>query len=92
MINHNFLVFAQLVCAVSIATADPVVLTGWIRGRRHVVKETKQVIDCYLGIPYANPPVGELRFRHPVPVDKWNGTYDASTLPKSCVQMPDTVR
>ena len=32
----------------------------------------------YLGIPYAEPPVGELRFKRAVPVKPWAGIYDAN--------------
>lgn len=31
----------------------------------------------YLGIPYAEPPVGPLRFKRAVPVKPWLGVYDA---------------
>ena len=31
----------------------------------------------YLGIPYAEPPVGALRFKRSVPVTPWEGVFDA---------------
>lgn len=31
----------------------------------------------YLGIPYAQPPVGELRFKRARPVQPWDGVFDA---------------
>lgn len=34
---------------------------------------------------------GNLRFRHPRPVDSWQGVLNATTLPNSCVQIIDTV-
>lgn len=48
-------------------------------------------MDAWLGIPYAQPPVGPLRYRHPRPVEKWTGILNATTLPNSCVQILDTV-
>ncbi|TFD31550.1 carboxylesterase/lipase family protein [Cryobacterium cryoconiti] len=37
-------------------------------------------ILAWRGIPYAAPPVGELRFRAPQPVAPWQGVRDASTF------------
>ena len=40
----------------------------------------------FKGIPYAKPPVGELRFRAPVPVDPWEGIYMADQFPNRAIQ------
>ena len=34
-------------------------------------------ITVYKGIPYAAPPVNDLRWAAPKPADKWDGTLDA---------------
>ncbi|KAK7909771.1 hypothetical protein WMY93_014455 [Mugilogobius chulae] len=41
----------------------------------------------FLGIPYAKPPVGPLRFKPPQPADKWETVLDAASYPNSCYQM-----
>lgn len=42
----------------------------------------------FLGIPYAAPPVGSLRFAPPAPPAPWVGTLDATTYPVGCSQLP----
>jgi para-nitrobenzyl esterase len=43
-------------------------------------------VRVYKGIPFAAPPVGELRWREPQPVAKWSGTRDASQFGNVCIQ------
>ncbi len=38
----------------------------------------------FFGIPYAAPPVGELRFKPPRPVEPWDGVLDATQFAKVC--------
>jgi len=53
--------------------------------------EGKDYRGCkaFLGIRYAQAPVGPLRFRSPRPVEPWPGVYDATRLKPSAPQMPD---
>jgi len=49
----------------------------------------------YLGIPYAEPPIGSLRFEPPVPVTRFRSTIEAIALKPSCIQVfagTDTVK
>lgn len=41
----------------------------------------------FLGIPYAKPPVGNLRWRAPRRADPWNGVRDATKFGNSCPQV-----
>ncbi|MDG2303970.1 MAG: carboxylesterase family protein [Candidatus Binatia bacterium] len=40
----------------------------------------------FLGIPYAEPPVGNLRFKPPVPTAPWTGTFNAASFGPACPQ------
>ncbi|XP_049791588.1 juvenile hormone esterase-like isoform X3 [Schistocerca nitens] len=40
----------------------------------------------FLGIPYATPPVGDLRFRAPQPAASWSGVRDALSFADACAQ------
>jgi para-nitrobenzyl esterase len=61
-----------------------VVLTagGWVQGR------TAGTTDEYLGIPYAAPPVGALRWRPPQPAARWRGVRKANRFAPHCPQPP----
>jgi para-nitrobenzyl esterase len=47
---------------------------------------TDRGVVSFKGVPYAAPPVGNLRFRPPQPVEPWDGTRDALALAPSCPQ------
>jgi para-nitrobenzyl esterase len=40
----------------------------------------------FLGIPYAQPPVGEMRWHEPVPTKSWEGVRDAKAFGAPCAQ------
>lgn len=45
----------------------------------------------YSGVPYAQAPVGDLRFRPPQPVQSWQGTFQANHNTRICPQFRDPV-
>ena len=46
-------------------------------------------VTSFKGLPYAAPPVGELRWRAPQPAVPWQGTRAAQVRGSSCVQKPE---
>ena len=68
---------------------SPVVQTesGAVVGKIETLPYGKSVYE-YLGIPYAEPPVGDLRFAAPKPAKPWSGTKEAIQFGAECVQPP----
>ncbi|KAF8272605.1 carotenoid ester lipase precursor [Lactarius quietus] len=52
---------------------------------------TANGVDMFLGIPFAQPPVGNLRFRHPQAPDPYFGIYNATAFGLSCPQQASTL-
>jgi len=46
--------------------------------------------DQFLAVPYAAPPVGDLRWKPPEPAAAWTGVRPAATLPSECAQLPSS--
>ena len=68
--------------AASAVLDRPSVEGGAIRGSRG------SGVRFYLGIPYAAPPVGALRWRAPQPVLRWEGVRDCTAYGPSAPQQP----
>src|SRR6516162_9565744 len=64
------------------AAAETLIATeqGFVRGL-----ET-QSVDKFLGIPYAAPPVGDLRWKAPQPHMSWSGVLNATKFGSHCAQ------
>ena len=51
-------------------------------------------VHVFKGIPYAQPPVGAMRWKAPLPAQKWKGTRDATQFGAACIQpkgRPDSI-
>ena len=55
---------------IKLAIIETTVETGRVRG----IRGNNQAFSLFLGIPYAAPPIGELRWRAPQPAPAWEGT------------------
>lgn len=47
---------------------------------------TDEGVVAFLGLPFAEPPVGDLRFRPPVAIDVWDSPVDAGEFGPACPQ------
>ena len=59
---------------------------GAVQGSRITERWTGKDVDRFLGIPYAEPPTGDRRFRAPVPVQAWEGIRPALEFGPSAPQ------
>ncbi|HEM5983709.1 TPA: carboxylesterase/lipase family protein [Streptococcus suis] len=57
--------------------------SGEIKGKKDSTTATIE----WLGIPYAAEPVGELRWKAPQPVEKWEGSFDATEIGSPFIQL-----
>jgi para-nitrobenzyl esterase len=74
---------AQAAVLAQTAPATPVIVkapAGVLRGTEH------DGMRSFLGVPYAKPPVGDLRWRPPQPLPAWSGTRDALQFGAQCMQ------
>jgi para-nitrobenzyl esterase len=47
-------------------------------------------LSVFKGIPFAAPPVGDLRWKAPSPVKAWSGVLKADAFAKACMQPPNS--
>jgi len=77
------------VIAMCTATALPALGADRVKTANGVVESTvpaKDGVRSFKGIPFAQPPVGDLRWREPQPVKNWPGARNADTFGPSCMQ------
>ena len=84
-LNNRWKLACVLAAAASLATAAVAqqVLTesGTISG------VSANGLSVYKGVPFATPPVGDLRWRPPMPAAAWTGTRKADAFAPACMQV-----
>ncbi|XP_069696446.1 esterase E4-like [Periplaneta americana] len=58
---------------------------GTLEGQIWTSRKGRDIFS-FLGVPYAKPPVGELRFKPPEPAEPWSGVWNATQDGPLCVQ------
>ena len=53
---------------------------GLVRGR------SSNQVNVWLGLPFAEPPINDLRFKRPEPKSNWTGILDTTSVPPNCIQ------
>lgn len=82
---NNLSLMVHLVSSALAAHPDVVPTKGGdVRGKLQDV--LGKHVQVFLGIPYASPPVGNLRFLRPQPPSSWGGVYNATSVKDSCMQ------
>ena len=87
---HRLLALVSMMCVASSTYSaqenQPIVATasGKVAG-----VQTENGVQAFLGIPFAQPPKGDLRFAPPVPVEPWSGVRQAIKFGFSCPQGKD---
>jgi para-nitrobenzyl esterase len=87
--NTRIVCRSLILCA---ALAVPLALLGkssapQVKTESGTVEGKKDgAVHAFLGIPYAAPPVGDLRWKPPAPAAKWTGVRKATEFGSHCLQ------
>jgi para-nitrobenzyl esterase len=74
-----------LAVALPARASDPLVVKtdqGTVQGKMSADSQTRD----FLGIPFAAPPIGPLRWKPPQPAPKWQGVRQATSFGSRCMQ------
>jgi para-nitrobenzyl esterase len=84
---------AVALCSAAVALCSAAALPAFgadrVKTANGIVESTtppSQGVRSFKGIPFAQPPIGELRWREPQPVKNWTGVRNADKFGPSCMQ------
>ena len=78
----KFLILIFLIINILNAQEDFIRQTanGLVRGR------SSNQVNVWLGLPFAEPPINDLRFKRPEPKSNWTGILNTTSAPTNCIQ------
>jgi para-nitrobenzyl esterase len=82
----RFLFPAVVICSAAVL---PALAADRVKTANGIVESTsaaKDGVRNFKGIPFAQPPVGDLRWREPQPVKNWTGVRNADQFGPRCMQ------
>ena len=82
MAHHGLLLLSFAAAAAINHTTTVHAPAGSLRG----FVRTNSTLRAFRGIPYAEPPLGDRRWRPPVPAGRWSGVRDATQFGAPCLQ------
>ena len=77
---------AMIICTAAVL---PALAADRVKTANGIVESTvapKDGVRTFKGIPFGQPPVGDLRWREPQPVKNWTGTRSADQFGPRCMQ------
>ncbi|WDF56932.1 carboxylesterase/lipase family protein [Mucilaginibacter sp. KACC 22063] len=86
-LRNYLLICTQLLSAAVMAQA-PALQVKTANGVLEGVKSAETGIRMFKGVPFAQPPVGDLRWREPQPVKNWDGVRKADHFGPRAMQKP----
>ncbi|XP_043933097.1 acetylcholinesterase isoform X2 [Protopterus annectens] len=84
---YLLVLFADKASAQSESELHVYTRSGRVKGMKMQVESG--YVSAFLGIPYAEPPIGKMRFRIAEPKKPWEHEWDATAYPRSCYQPVD---
>ncbi|XP_023236339.1 acetylcholinesterase-like [Centruroides sculpturatus] len=84
----TLLIILTIACLLPDYFCDIIIQTSSGKTRGKKINVLNNDLYAFFGIPYALPPIGELRFQKPQPISAWNGILNATTMSPICMQDP----
>jgi len=78
----------SILILISSINADQLLIktnNGYVNGQSVSLNKTI-IINTWIGIPFAEKPIDDLRFKRPVPIKNWSNILNATSEKSSCYQ------